>query len=226
MFKGKVGSSIRLAVFLAAALALAGCSSSRPDGTQASSKEPEKSAGIFGKLLETTRPVTVPAGTVIQVTLDQSLASDKNRNGDEFEASISSPVVIDGKTVIPKGARVRGRVIEARESGRLAHVAHLRLALRSVEVCGKSYEIQTSAVSRTGGNHNKRNLELIGGGTGLGALIGGVAGGGKGALIGAAAGAGAGTATAAATGKKEITIPAETPLMFKLAQPVSIPAKG
>ncbi len=226
MLKGKLGSSTGLAAFLAAALVLAGCSSSRPDGTQASSNEPEKPAGVFGKLLETTRPVTVPAGTAIQVTLDQSLASDKNRNGDEFEASISSPVVIDGKTVIPKGARVRGRVIEARESGRLAHVAHLRLALRSVEVGGKPYEIQTSAVSRTGSNHNKRNLELIGGGTGLGALIGGVAGGGKGALIGAAAGAGAGTATAAATGKKEIIIPAETPLTFRLAQPVSIPVKS
>jgi hypothetical protein len=163
---------------------------------------------------------------MINVTLDQSVSSDKNRSGDEFDASVSSPVVMDGKTVIPKGARVHGRVVEARESGRLAHVAHLRLALRSVEVSGKSYDLETSAVIRTGGSHNKRNVEMIGGGAGLGALIGGVAGGGKGALIGAAAGAGAGTATAAATGKKEITIPAETPLTFKLAQPVTIQVKG
>jgi hypothetical protein len=108
----------------------------------------------------------------------------------------------------------------------LSHVAQLRLALRSVEVGGKTYEIETSAVSRIGANHNKRNLELIGGGTGVGALIGGIAGGGKGALIGAAAGAGAGTATAAVTGKKEIVIPAETPLRFKLVQPVTFLVKS
>jgi hypothetical protein len=95
-----------------------------------------------------------------------------------------------------------------------------------VEVGGKTYELATSSVSRTGGNHNKRNLELIGGGTGAGALIGGIAGGGKGALIGAAVGAGAGTATAAATGKKEIVIPAETPLRFKLMQPVIVQVRS
>lgn len=221
-----LGSSIGLTIFLAIALALSGCSSNTPETDQASAKEPEKSAGVLSTLLRTTKTVTLPAGTVIDVTLDQSLASDKNRSGDEFEASVSSPVVINGKTVIPKGARARGRVIDARESGRLEHVAHLSLALRSVEVSGKSYEIETSAVGRTGGNHNKRNVELIGGGAGLGALIGGVAGGGKGALIGAAAGAGAGTAAAAATGKKEIRIPAETPLSFRLEQPATIPVKG
>ena len=226
MFNFKGPGSVRLAAFLAAALALAGCSSSKPEGMQAGSGEPEKSPGVLGKLLEPTRPITLSAGTYIHVTLDQSLTSDKNRSGDEFEASVSSPVVVEGKTVIPKGAHVRGRVVEARESGRLAHVAHMRLALRSVEVAGKSYEIETSSVSRTGSNHKKRNVELIGGGSALGALIGGVAGGGKGAVIGAAAGAGAGTATAAATGKKEINIPAETPLTFKLSQPVNIEGKG
>lgn len=226
MLRSKRLSLTGLATFLGLALALTGCSSSKPEGAQASSNEPGKPIGVLSKLLDTTKPITVPEGTAMHVTLDQSLASDKNRSGDEFEASVSSPVVMDGKTVIPKGARVRGRVIEARESGRLQHVAHLRLALRAVEVGGKSYDIETSSVSRTGGSHKKRNLELIGGGSALGALIGGVAGGGKGALIGAAAGAGAGTATAAATGKKEITIPAETPLAFKLTQPVTIHAKG
>jgi carbonic anhydrase/acetyltransferase-like protein (isoleucine patch superfamily) len=154
------------------------------------------------------------------------LASNQSRNGDEFEASLSAPVVVAGKAVIPKGARVHGRVIEVQESGRLHHVAQLRLALRSLEVGAKSYPIQTNSITRTGANHNKRNVELIGGGAGVGALIGGIAGGGKGALIGGAAGAGAGTATAAATGKKDIIIPAETHLSFRLTQPVTIEVKG
>jgi len=226
MLKNRTPNSIGLAAFLAIALALAGCSSNKGDAASPTSDQPEKSTGVLGKLFESTKPITVPAGTVIRVTLDQSLSSGRNHSGDGFEASVSSPVVIDGKTVIPKDARARGRVVDAQESGRLSHVAHLSLALSSVEVAGKSYAIETSGVGRTGSNHNKRNLELIGGGSALGALIGGVAGGGKGALIGAAAGAGAGTATAAATGKKEIAIPAETPLSFRLAQPVTIPVKS
>ncbi len=210
---------------LALALVLAGCQSN-PAAGSSSSADASKSGGVFSKLMETTKPMTLPAGTGISVVLDQSLASNRNRSGDEFEASVAAPVVVDGKTVIPKGARVRGRVVEAAESGRLAHVAHLRLALRSVEVGGRTYELETSTVSRSGSNHNKRNIELIGGGAGLGALIGGIAGGGKGAAIGAAAGAGAGTATAAATGKKDIVIPAETQLRFRLAQAVTIPVKS
>jgi hypothetical protein len=84
------------------------------------------------------------------------------------------------------------------------------LALNSVEVGGKSYDLQTSKVSYRGGSHKTRNIALIGGGAGLGVAIGAVAGGGKRAAIGAAAGAGAGTATAAVTGKNDLTVPAET----------------
>jgi len=216
-----------LASFLLVALVLAGCAKA-PEGEEASAAPDaaNKSAGMLSRLMETTKPVTVPEGTAIGVTLDHALASNQNNSGDEFEATISAPVVVEGKTVIPKGARVQGHVAEARESGRLKGVARLSLALDSVEVGGKSYEIQTSTVSRVGGSHKKRNIAMIGGGAGVGTAIGAIAGGGKGALIGGAVGAGAGTATAAATGKKDITLPAETPLSFKLTQPVTIQVKG
>jgi outer membrane lipoprotein SlyB len=102
----------------------------------------------------------------------------------------------------------------------------LKLALTSVEIDGKDYDLQTTSVTRSGRNHNKRNAVLIGGGTGVGAAIGAAAGGGKGALIGGAIGAGAGTGTAAATGKLDITIPAESQLSFKLTQPVTVQVKG
>ncbi len=209
-------------------LALAGCTKTSETDQTSSGKNPEArgNAGLLGRLTESTKPVTVPEGTPINVVLNQTLSSADSRSGDEFDASLSAPVVVDGKTVIPKDARVKGRVVEARPSGRLHGVARLRLALASVEVGGKSYAIDTTGTARAGGSHKKRNIELIGGGAGVGALIGGIAGGGKGAAIGAAAGAGAGTATAAATGKKDIAIPAETPLSFKLTQPVTIQVKG
>jgi hypothetical protein len=202
--------------------ALAGCSATSPDAAQANGKNSGESGGVLSKLLNSSRELTLPEGTPIRVTVDETIASNQARSGDSFEASLAEPVVLDGKTVFPKGAKASGRVIEARESGRLQTPALLRIALRSVVVNGKTYDIETSSVSRAGSSHEKRNIEMIGGGAGVGALIGGIAGGGKGALIGAGAGAGAGTATAAVTGKKDITIPAETLLTFKLTQPLRV----
>ncbi len=166
--------------------------------------------------------VTVPAGTTLRVVLDQSLSTASARSGDSFRATLIEPVVVAGTTVIPKNAAVEGHIVEATSSGRLKGVARLVLTLDAVEVGGRRYELETTTVSRVGQSHKKRNIEIIGGGSALGAIIGGIAGGGKGAAIGAAAGAGAGTATAAATGKKDIRLPAEETLVFRLKAPVEI----
>lgn len=100
--------------------------------------------------------------------------------------------------------------------------ATIGITLETVEYNGQSVPLSTSLDMRTGEAHKKRNIEIIGGGAGVGALIGALAGGGKGAAIGAAAGAGAGTAGAAATGKKEVTIPAETVFSFRLKAPLEL----
>jgi hypothetical protein len=217
-YKGRVTTSGILLLLLV----LAGCTQNPQAG---SAPETADKPGVFGRLFESTRPETVPEGTVLEVVLDQTISSAGNRSGDSFGGTLAAPVVVGGKTVIPQDAKVRGRVIEVEGSGRLKGVAHLDLTLDSIEVKGKSYDLDTSDIGRTGQNHNKRNAELIGGGAGLGALIGGLAGGGKGALIGGAVGAGAGTGTAAYTGKKDIRIPAETRLSFRLLRPITIPVK-
>ncbi len=182
--------------------------------------------GFLSRILGSNRTITVPEGTDLTVVLDQSLSTMENRPGDIFQASVAIPIVIDGKTIIPKDARVKGHLVDAQASGRLSGIARLVLTLDSVEVDGESFGITTDDEGRTGTNHNKRNGVLIGGGAGLGALIGGIAGGGKGALIGSAAGAGAGTAGAAYTGKKDIRVPAETRLSFRLARSAPISVKG
>ena len=192
----------------------------KSDATNGSKK------GVLSGLIESKKEITIPEGAQFEVTVDETLASNRNHAGDSFAASLSQPVVEDGKTIIPAGAQVTGRVVDAKDSGRLHVPARLSVALSSVEVDGKSYDIETNTIAETGKNHNKRNIGFIGGGAAGGALIGGLAGGGKGALIGSLVGAGAGTAGAAATGKKDISLAAETRLKFHLVRSVTISVKG
>ncbi len=102
--------------------------------------------------------------------------------------------------------------------GRFKGAAELAITIRSVTVGGAPHTLAASTVSQTSTGKGKRSAAMIGGGGGAGALIGGLAGGGKGALIGALAGAGAGTAGAGLTGNREITLPAESAVSFKLTQ--------
>jgi hypothetical protein len=171
-------------------------------------------------------PVTLPEHTAIRVSLDDTVATNLNRPGDHFAATVDEPVIIDGKTVIPRGAHAEGLVVDAERSGRLKGRARLELALQTVAVDGQDYEVHTIAHPRIGRDHKKRNIAWIGGGAAGGALIGALAGGGTGALIGGPVGAGAGTTVALLTGKKDIKLRAETPLKFELAEPVTIHVKG
>ena len=157
---------------------------------------------------------TVPAGSSVVVTLDQSVSSKDATVGQKVDGSIADNVVVGGKTVIPKGSKVSLSVASVQASGRLSTPAKLWLKIDSITVNGRTYTASSRWSGQTGPSHNKRNIVAIGGGTALGAIIGGIAGGGKGAAIGAAAGAGAGTAGAAMTGKKDVTFPAETKLRF------------
>lgn len=197
----------------------AGNSAAAPFSSAPASDSQSEKKGLFGSSVPTS--VTVPAGTVLAVRLQNTVSSATASAGDTFDAVLDEPLIVKGQTVAEKGASVTGRVVEAKSSGRLHNSGYIRLTLTSMEVNGKLVPVQTSSLFAKGANHNKRNAALIGGGTGAGALIGGLAGGGKGALIGAAVGAGAGTGGAYATGKKDVAFTAERRLSFRLTQPLT-----
>lgn len=219
-----IHSAFKAGLVIAAAAALAGCSGNSTAAPSASGAPGKSSGGLLSKL-EGPKPVTIPAGTDLHAILDTTLSTGNAQSGDSFDATITEPVVVHGKIVIPRDARAKGTVVEVRSSGRLSKPALLSIALSSVESGGAWVDINTDPLTLQGKSHKKRDIVAIGGGSALGAIIGAVAGGGKGAAIGAAAGAGAGTAGAALTGKKEITLPAESHMTFQLSQPVTVKVK-
>jgi hypothetical protein len=162
---------------------------------------------------------------VIPVTLDQTVGTKNSQVGDGFDASVSAPVVVDGKTVIPRGAKASGHVTVADQAGRVKGGARLELNLDSITVDGQNRRIHTAGVIEQGKGRGKRTAIGAGGGAAVGAIIGAIAGGGKGAAIGAGAGAGAGTAGAVFTGNRDITLPAETKLNFRLTDSLELPAQ-
>ena len=189
----------------------AASSPSAPDAAKSSDKRPEP-----------PKPIVVPAGTVLSVVLDQAVGSKISTPGQAFSATVQSPVEVDGRVAIPKGARASGVVKDAKSAGRFKGGAVLSLTLTSVTVKNEDYNIQTTAPSEASKGKGKRTAAMVGGGAGGGALIGGLAGGGKGALIGGLIGAAAGTGGAGLTGNREIVLAAETPLTFKLVEPLEI----
>jgi hypothetical protein len=130
--------------------------------------------------------VTVPQGTTVRATVSDALASNKNHSGDSFAAILSSSIKVDGKTVIPKGAHVSGRVVTAKKSG----PAELTVALTSVQVNGKSYKLATDSIDRVGKAPKDAGD------------------------------------TESAKAEKDITVPAQSHLKFKLAKPAKIPVQS
>jgi hypothetical protein len=176
--------------------------------------------GCGNPLASSRDPVLLNPGTMITVTVDQSLSSKTATPGDRFDASVVAPVEVAGQQVIPAGAEASGTVTAAKSAGRFAGNAELAIVLDSVTVDGETHEIQTAPYVRATKGRGKRTATGAGIGAAAGAVIGAIAGGGKGAAIGAGAGAGAGTAGTALTGDRDVTIPAETRHSFRLTQPV------
>jgi hypothetical protein len=166
--------------------------------------------------------VVLPAGTDVRVRLDGDLSSETSHPGDTFTATVADNVLAHGQVVVPRGSRAEGTVIDAKALGHFKGGALLSVRLDRVHTHWGGYPVSTSSIERAENGKGKRSAGFIGGGAAFGALIGGLAGGGKGAAIGALAGGGAGTAGSAFTGNKQIVLPAEMLLTFRLEHSVHV----
>lgn len=109
-----------------------------PTGGTASGTATVNPAGGSAGATQPLHLVTLPKGTEITATMDQTLASDKNHWGDSFEASLARPVKVDGKTVLPRGTEVTGRILEVKSH-------ELKVVLASVVVDGIYCDLATNA---------------------------------------------------------------------------------
>ena len=198
----KLWRNLCLAVAVAIFVAVASCSNqptnqatsqtpkqtaSRPANATAKAATPKVEA-VSAKVTQPPQVITLPKGTAITATVGQTLASDKNHQGDSFAASLAAPVKLDGKTVLPKGAHITGRVVTVKKH-------ELKVVLASVVVHGKSYDLATNSLRPSDKDQSKTTAK-----------------------------------TSAAADQKQkkdnSTLSAKTQLTFKLAKPVTVPAKG
>jgi hypothetical protein len=165
--------------------------------------------------------VTLPAGTTINVRLTQAIDVDVAQAGMTFKARVDDPVMVDGRIVIPREAGAIVQSARVTQSGQFKGSDHISLKLNAVSFGGRVHQVVTEYAIAEGGGEGKRTARKVGGGAGLGAIFGGIAGGGEGALIGTAVGAIAGTAVAA-SGEEHLRLDAETRLQFRLSSSVRI----
>jgi hypothetical protein len=167
--------------------------------------------------------VNIPAGSTLAIRIDQRINVKTTPAGARFSGEVVEPWAdANGRIILPKGTPVGGIVDESHRRGHFKGASILELRLTSLTLNGTRYPLATHDLTRTKKGKGKRSAAFIGGGTGLGMLIGGVATGGTGLLIGGLAGAGAGTAVGGLTGNRDLDIPSESIVRFKLADDLTL----
>jgi hypothetical protein len=161
--------------------------------------------------------VNVPAGTTLAIRINQYISVKTSHAGQRFSGEVVNPVLVGNSIAIPKGTPVGGVIDEAHRRGHFKGRSILELRLTSMRLNGQEYGLDTHDDVRTKKGKGKRSAAFIGGGAGAGMLIGGLASGGVGLVVGGLAGAGVGTAIGGLTGNRDLVIPAESVVNFRLA---------
>jgi hypothetical protein len=177
----------------------------------------------------------VPAGTALMVKLETTLATFSNKAGDPFQARLAQPIVLDGRTIIPAGAVVEGRVTKVDEPRRISGKPTIGILPEALVLpTGERLFLDATLVDTDirgtdvnqegefkGSGHDRRDQLETGGGTAGGMLIGGLIGGPPGILIGGVVGAGS-TGAHWLSKHRSATLPAGTTLTLELNRPLTM----
>jgi hypothetical protein len=167
--------------------------------------------------------ITIPAGTMIALRVNDMLSSDRSQVGDTFTATLTQPVITDGYVIARRGQMLAGRVAEAVRAGRAKGTSRLALEFTEIQVAdGRQLPVVTQLMQYAGGTSKGRDATAIGTTTGLGALIGAAANGGAGAGMGAGAGAAAAAVGVLLTRGRATEVWPEAMLTLRLMQPVTV----
>jgi len=166
--------------------------------------------------------IVIPAGTLLRVRTGEFIDVDSTQAGATFRGALDDPIMIGGKVIAPRGADVVLVAAKVEQGGKFKGTDLIELKVNSIMMGSRFYPVVTSIAQSKSAGEGKKSTRKILGGTGLGAIIGGIAGGGTGAAIGALAGAAGGTAIAA-SGEPHLKIPAETRLEFQLLADFTVP---
>ena len=168
------------------------------------------------------RKVTIPVGTEVRIQMIDSVDSGKNIVGEKFQASLQAPIVVDDEVIVPKGTNIFVRLEEVKTSGKFKGRSDLQLALDHLEFQGKSYPLNSTTYEQAGESRGQDTVKKVGIGAAIGTAIGAIAGGRKGAAIGAGVGAGSGAAVQVFAKGKQVQVPSETKIDFKLEEPAQV----
>lgn len=193
---------------------------------------------LFAALALAQSDMSLPAGTALKVKLETTLTTFSNKSGDAFSGRVTEPVLLAGKTVIPIGATVQGRVIKTSEPRRIAGKPTIDILPETVVLpSGERFTMNANLVDTNqrhgtdvnqegqfkGPGHDTKDLAEIGGGTAGGMMLGGLISGGKGVIIGGLVGATA-TVTHWLSKRNSAMLPAGTELTMELSRPMALTA--
>ncbi len=185
----------------------------------------EEEPGFIGKLLGSPNRlvITVPETTRLDLSLGTELSSETAQAGDEFTATLGSPIEIEGIEAVAAGSRIQGHVSHAAGAGEVSGRGAITLELDSISLpdAGR-VDLQAEPISFEARGTRKKDAGIIGGLAGVGAVVGGIIGGKKGAVIGGAAGGGAGTTVVLTTKGEEVILEEGASFSVRLRAPFTV----
>jgi hypothetical protein len=167
----------------------------------------------------------IPAQTVLNAQLGQTLSTESSQPGDRFTATVRDNLMAaDGSVVVPTGSVVTGVVREVQTSGHVGEQAAIRLEFQTIAIHGRAHPlaadvVETHVETSRGGGAIARGA---GGGALAGGVLGAILGGGSGALKGGLIGAAGGTLIGLGTGDVEAKLPAGTGMTLRTTQPIQL----